>query len=212
MKFDYKALFRWLSFAVLLVGVYYLTNILTYEVQRGIITFLLVLMGIGMANTVIDSVFGFNIYLKIKGKVLEQWNKKPKVYASVSGNDFLLYRWPEIEILGKKYSDIEFYLYGNTAPWRTKNKNVIIRGRVSQDVMNDEIQDMQGGLRLLPFEGFSEIVAKGILWGQYPISAIKYPHTLSISEIGKLKNKKEPNFAGRKYYFNMLNKYPWSQK
>ena len=78
MKFDYKALFRWLSFAVLLVGVYYLTNILTYEVQRGIITFLLVLMGIGMANTVIDSVFGFNIYLKIKGKVLEQWNKKPK--------------------------------------------------------------------------------------------------------------------------------------
>ncbi|KKQ48576.1 MAG: hypothetical protein US68_C0028G0003 [Candidatus Shapirobacteria bacterium GW2011_GWE1_38_10] len=147
---------------------------------------------------------------KNKYPISYQWNKKPKVYASVSGNDFLLYRWPEIEILGKKYSDIEFYLYGNTAPWRTKNKNVIIRGRISQDMMNEEIQDMQGGLRLLPFEGFSEIVAKGILWGQYPISAIKYPHTLSISEIGKLKNKKEPNFAGRKYYFNMLNKYPWN--
>mgnify|MGYP001596330761 CR=1 FL=1 len=149
---------------------------------------------------------------KNKYPITYQWNERPKVYASVSGNDFKLYCWKEIEKLAQKHPDIEFYLFGNTVDWQTKNKNVIIRGRVSQEIMNKEIQKMQGGLRLLPFEGFSEVVAKSILWGQYPISAIKYPHTLSVEELRTLKDKKEPNLVGREYYYTNLNNFPWNQK
>lgn len=137
---------------------------------------------------------------------------RPKVYASVSGNDFELYKWGEIEKLAGKHPDIDFYLYGNTKEWKTLNNNVIIRGRVDKEVMNEEIKAMQGALRLLPLEGFSEVIAKSVLMGQYPISAIPYPHTLSPDELGLLKYKKEPNYQGREYYIKILNNYKWNIK
>ena len=44
-----------------------------------------------------------------------QLSYKPgnKVYASVSGDNFNLYGWYEIEQLAPKHPDIEFHLYGN---------------------------------------------------------------------------------------------------
>lgn len=134
---------------------------------------------------------------------------RPKVYASVSGDDFELYRWSDIEKMAEENPDIDFYLYGNTKEWKTNQKNVIIRGRVNKEIMNREIKEMQGALRLLPFEGFSEVIAKSILMGQYPISIIPYPFMLLPSEIGELKNKQEPNHQGRDYYKTIINKYPW---
>lgn len=136
---------------------------------------------------------------------------KPKLYASVSGDDFKLYKWDLIEELATINQGVEFHLYGNRKPWETKNKNVIVHGRVPKEQMNSEVKKMQGGLRLLAFDGFSEVIAKSLLWGQWPVSFIKYPHTLSISEIGKLKDLKKPNLEGRKYYQNILNKYPWKR-
>ena len=77
--------------------------------------------------------------------------------------------------------------------------------------MNEETKEMQGALRLIIMEGLSEIIAKSFLWGQYPISAIPYPNALSLNEIGKLKEKKEPNIAGREFYLKTLNKYIWAK-
>ncbi len=138
-------------------------------------------------------------------KVEYKYNEVTKLYASVSGDDFELYKWHEIEKLAAKYPQIEFHLYGNTKEW--KAKNTIVHGRVPKEQMNEEIKTMQGGLRLLEFDGFSEVIAKSVLWGQWPVSAIEYPHTLKVSEIGLL--KKEPNLKGREYYLEKLNKYTW---
>lgn len=127
-----------------------------------------------------------------------------KYYASVSGNDFKLYGWDKIEKFAHDNGQFEFHLYGNTVPWVSKNKNVIVHGRVKKEKMNEEIKYMQGGLRFVEFDGFSEILAKSILWGQYPISTIRYKHM-------NLKPKDVPNLEGREYYKKIINQYPWNE-
>ena len=91
--------------------------------------------------------------------------------------------------------------------------NVIYHGKVSNEQFTEEIKNYQAGLRLNEFEGFSEVIAKSILMGQYPISRIKYPFIdyfkdkiELISLLNNLKNKKLPNIAGRNYWFQELNK------
>lgn len=140
-----------------------------------------------------------------------QHAERPKVYASVSGDNFEQYGWPKIMGLAKKHPDIDFWLYGNKADWPLVADNVFVCGRVPKEQMNAEIATMQGGIRMLAFDGFSEILAKSVLMGQWPISLIKYPHILSVEELGTLKDRKEPNIAGRDYYQKVLNNYPWNQ-
>lgn len=124
-------------------------------------------------------------------------NKELRYYSSVSGNDFKIYGWDKLNKIAKHNPSIKYYLYGNTIPWEAPS-NVIIRGRLSQQQMNKEIKSMTGAIRLTEFEGFSEILAKSILWGQKPISLIKY----------EFLNKKNP----RKELLKIVNKYPWNVK
>jgi hypothetical protein len=142
----------------------------------------------------------------------------PKVYASVSGDDFTLYGWDKIGPLAGKNPDIDFHLYGNTVPYFNDSvrnpqwwPNIFEHGRIPKEQFNEEIKTMQGGLRLLPFDGFSEILAKSILMGQYPVSEIPYPHVLKPEEIGIIKDKKTPNYEGREWFMDNLNRYPWNQ-
>lgn len=123
--------------------------------------------------------------------------KEFRYYASVSGNDFKLYGWDKINKLAKKAINVKYYLYGNTIPWEAP-KNVIVRGRVSQKEMDEETKSMTGAIRLIPFEGFSEILAKSILWGQKPISEIPYDFL----------EAKNP----RKELLKIVNMYPWNKK
>jgi hypothetical protein len=76
--------------------------------------------------------------------------------------------------------------------------------------MNKQIQGMTGALRLTKHDGFSEILAKSLLWGQWPVSPhIDYPHvSRSIKDV--LKKMDAPNTKGRDYYLSVLNKYPWN--
>ena len=74
---------------------------------------------------------------------------------------------------------------------------------------NEETKQMTGALRLAEFDGFSEIVAKSLLWGQWPVSAIYYKYTVSPDHIFMLENV-EPNYKGREYYLEILNKFPWN--
>lgn len=127
----------------------------------------------------------------------QKLSKELSYYSSVSGNDFLLYGWDKINKIAKENPHIKFYLYGNTKSWKAP-KNVIMRGRMSQEDMDNEIKSMTGAIRLVEFEGFSEIVAKSILWGQKPISAIDYPFL-------KAKNP-------RKELLKILNNFVWNTK
>lgn len=141
-----------------------------------------------------------------------KWSIRPKLYTSVSGDNFPLYGWHRIDALARDNPKVEFHLYGNRTPWKSRYKNVIVHGRVPKEQMNREIKKMQGGLRLTEFDGFSEIIAKSILWGQWPVSLISYPHTLDPQDIHHLTQMTEPNIDGRNYYKKILNKYPWNRK
>lgn len=142
-------------------------------------------------------------------KIEYKFSGRPKLYASVSGDDFELYRWDGIENLARENPAIEFHLYGNHKRWQSRHENVFVHGRVTKEKMNEEIKHMQGGLRLLKFDGFSEILAKSVLWGQWPVSAIDYPHMLGVEEIRRLHTLNRPNTEGREHYLAELNKYPW---
>lgn len=153
-----------------------------------------------------------------KFKVTYKHSDRPKIYASVSGNEFEKYGWYTIERIADK-CEADFYLYGNTKPWKTRHKNVFVRGRVPKEVMNSEIKNMQAGLRAIDFDGFSEIVAKAILMGQYPISAIPYKHIDSykddkelINIINSLKDRKKPNLKTKSYYLKKINSFKWVNK
>ena len=111
-------------------------------------------------------------------------SKTPKLYTSVSGDDFTLYGWDRIDALALKNPDVEFHLYGNTVEWQKTQKNIFVHGRVPSEIMNAEIKDMQGALRLTQFDGFSEIIAKSVLMGQWPISYISYDYMLQFFTAG----------------------------
>lgn len=147
-----------------------------------------------------------------------QYNRRPKVYSSVSGDNFEMYGWPTIERIAGK-CEVDFYLYGNTKKWKTKHKNVKVIGRVPQEQFNEEIKEMQCGLRPLDFDGFSEVLGKAVLMGQYPISRIKYVHIdhystdeSLISFLNKLVRRYRPNIKARNFYLKTFNQYPWNQK
>ena len=150
-----------------------------------------------------------------KFEINYQWSERPKLYTSVSGDDFKLYGWDKIPKLAQENRDIEFHLYGNSIPfcWIENDiENIIVHGRVPKEQMNEEIKSMQGALRLVEFEGFSEIIAKSLLMGQWPISLIEYPYTLPIHAIKNLKDRKKPNLQGREWLLSIVNHFPWNLK
>lgn len=159
------------------------------------------------------------IYAKICPSFLGDVSKfqvsfKPgnKLYTSVSGDNYKQYGWDKIAELAHFNPDIEFHLYGNQRSYLSTFENVIVHGRIPKEQMNEEIKDMQGALRLTKFDGFSEILAKSILMGQWPVSLIKYPHMLTLGEIKLITKMDAPNLAGKKYYLEKLNQYPWNKE
>lgn len=131
-----------------------------------------------------------------------------KLYTSVSGDEFTLYGWDKISVLALDNPDIEFHCYGNKSiPEFMIPENMFLHGRIPKERMNEEIRSMQGAIRMTEFDGFSEILAKSVLMGQWPVSLISYPHMRSPDGIGEIKSM--PNIEGREYYLNHLNKFPW---
>jgi len=122
---------------------------------------------------------------------VQKLNSELRYYSSVSGNDFKLYGWDKINRIAKENPSVKYYLYGNTVPWKAP-KNVIVRGRVSQEEMNSEIKSMTGAIRMVTFEGASEVVLKSILYGQKPITLIEYPYD-------------------RNKLLRIVNRYPWNK-
>lgn len=153
-----------------------------------------------------------------KIKVCYKPSKQVQTYASVSSNNFKMYGWDRIEAIAGFLPGMTFHLYGNTKPWKTEHKNVIVHGRVPKEQMNREIQSYQIGLRLNEWDGFSEILAKAVLMGQYAIGKIAHPHIPSyktnrqlISLLKTLSKKQSPNIQVREWYMKNLNLYPWAK-
>ena len=114
-----------------------------------------------------------------------------------------------IEGLASVIPEVIFHIYGMYGI--SNNQNVIYHGVVTNELFNEEIKNYQAGLRLNDFDGFSEVLAKSILMGQWPISRISYPYidyakdTISLINLLKdLKNKKRPNTEGREYWYKQL--------
>jgi len=138
---------------------------------------------------------------------LQEQPERQQYYTSVSGDNFELYGWHKVNNLAEKNPEVEFHLYGNKDPWLRHHVNIFVHGRVSQEQMNEETSKMTGALRLTQFDGFSEILAKSILWGQWPVSPyIHYPHM--DADIMKHKGV---NTEGRDYYRKILNSFPWNE-
>ncbi len=143
---------------------------------------------------------------------------RPKVYASCSGDNHEMYGWHIIEAIAGS-CEVDFYLYGSDK-FVSTHKNVFVRGKIPKEQMNEEIKHMQAGIRLNDFDGFSEILAKSVLWGQHPISLfIPYleidfaadPQVLTY-RLNMLCDKEEPNIEGRDHYRSIINNYPWNVK
>lgn len=116
---------------------------------------------------------------------------KKRYYMSVSGGDYKLYGVLDLLDIAHKNQDNEYYLYGWQPPigWLLP-VNFIVRGRVSQETMNEETRTMTGAIRLTRFDGFSEILAKSILWGQKPLSPyIYYPFLDDRNKLLEVVNK-----------------------
>ena len=138
------------------------------------------------------------------------------VHAYVSGHKGREkeYGFADVEEVAGYLPDVIFHLYG--APWETENLNVICHGEVPKEQFNKDIKDYHCGLRLNHYDGFSEITAKSILMGQYPIARLKSPWVYKFSETSdliplfkKIQKKDKPNYKGREHYINKLNQYPW---
>lgn len=90
----------------------------------------------------------------------------------------------------------------------------VFDGTAPPDCFNKMIKGFHCGFRPLEHDGFSEIIAKSALMGQWPISRIKYPYIDSyeteeelIALLKELPNKKEPNYEAAKYYREKINKF-----
>ena len=152
-------------------------------------------------------------------KITYKQNDRPSVYLSANVGREREYGWDIVENIADR-CEVDFHLYGSS-DWETERSNVIVHGRIPKEQMNEEIKTMQCGLRLnMEIDGFSEITAKSVLWGQYPIvpQSYGYPYLTSfrdlnnlIFQLNKLKYKAEPNPA-RDYYVRTLNKFPWNLK
>lgn len=141
---------------------------------------------------------------------------RPKVYVSTGKGRQKEYGFQLIEEIAPKCR-VDFYLYGDE--WESKHDNVFVRGRIPIEIMNAEVKGMQAGLRLNVMDGFSEILAKSILMGQYPISAIAYPKIDTfvdekdlVKKLNCLHEKKGPNEEARDFYRGVINSYPWNNK
>ena len=136
-------------------------------------------------------------------------NNKCQLYTSVSGDDFELYGWPEIYKIAQNHPNIDFHFYGNTVHVVPPSDNCFVHGQVPKEQMNKEIELMSGAIRMVKMEGFSEIIAKSLLMGQWPVSLIPYPHTFSPDEIGRVPVQDKMNIEGREWVLNSLNQFPW---
>lgn len=139
-------------------------------------------------------------------KVSYKSSKFPQVFIHVNKNAELESGYYILERIAPQVPEIKFHIFGQIKS-RISPSNIELHGYVPEEEFNKEIKNYQAGLDLHVFSGFSEIIAKSILLGQYPISYVRYPYvdTFNSEEeliklLTNLKNKTKPNYKARDYY------------
>lgn len=164
--------------------------------------------------------------------VLYKQSDKPNIFMCLHPEREEEYGLGLVKKIASKVPDAIFHIYGvedNSSYFRSGGiisgtnvkfddefPNIRYHGKVPEAQFNKEIQDYQCGLRINIHDGFSEVTAKSILLGQYPITRIPYEKISNyeteeqlIELINALKDKKEPNIEARSFYIEKLNKFPW---
>lgn len=80
--------------------------------------------------------------------------------------------------------EVTFHVYGHHEI--DSPPNVIYHDHVPEPHLDKEIKNYHAGIRLHEFDGFSEVLAKSLLLGQYPISRIYYPNMTVVKDTGEL--------------------------
>lgn len=138
-----------------------------------------------------------------------KWSAKPNVYISCHKGREQEYGIDKFINLAHELPDINFHIYGIPKPelWfdmsinEMRNlyyqlPNLIYHGQVSEQQFNQEIKEYQGCIRFNKFDGFSEVICKGLLQGQHVYSSIWYAYTSRIKWIKMLQTKEEPEIIG----------------
>lgn len=134
-------------------------------------------------------------------------SETPHVYMTVHEGRESEYGLDVVYRIHEKVPEVTFHIFGIEG---NSHDNILYHGSVSNEEFNNKIEEYQAALRLNEFDGFSEILGKSILMGQYPISRIKYDHMDSfedelhlISLLHNLKHKIVPN-PNRDYWYDKL--------
>ena len=150
----------------------------------------------GLKSTIVPSFLG-NIH---EFPLSYKQAYRPKVYISGHPHREDEYGFNFIQGIADAVPECIFHLYG--VEWKSERKNIVCHGWVPKDRMNEEIKGMQCGLRLNDSDGFSEITAKSILMGQYPITKLQYPMIPNfdnaaelVTLLKSLRTMNEPNFT-----------------
>lgn len=156
------------------------------------------------------------IYAQVRPMIFEDYDSEIRfnpstpveIYMTVHEGRELEYGLPLVEWMAVLSWGFRYHIYGING---VNMKNLVYHGKVSNEEFNRDIKNYHAALRLNEFDGFSEILAKSALLGQYPISKIYYPNithagTLKdlLDNVEALKQKKEPNYEGRDYWKEKL--------
>jgi len=141
----------------------------------------------------------------------------PHVFLCMHKHREVEYGIKTVELMSRKFPYIVFHIYGiDNYDGLNGRKNIVFHGQVSEKQFNEEIKNYQAGLRCNEYDGFSEVVIKSVLLGQYPISRIEYPHVWSYttnteleSYLYRLAYIKQPNLEAREFWLNNINKQPF---
>jgi len=97
-----------------------------------------------------------------------------------------------IEFLAYCFPDYKFHIYGLGEDYALRYekypKNIIFHGNVPEEVMDREIANYDVAIRLVDFDGLSEVKAKGMLLDQ-TVLELPYLLTMHLLKVGEAKKK-----------------------
>ena len=146
-------------------------------------------------------------------------NGRPHIWMSMRPGREIEYGIEEAEYVAREFKDVFVHVYGIDDP-RPKgvvmSPNLIYHGNVSPERFNEDIKYYHCGLRTNWFDGCSEIMAKSILLGQYPIIYIPYDGVWNYRsyqelsrQVKRLKLTKKPNYKLREHWLKKFNQFPF---
>jgi len=183
------------------------------------------LRSIGIEPTVIPSFLGRVSHYKLSCRMPKK-GEKWKVWMCGHPSREQEYGFDQTKEMAKIFPDIEFHFYGVEKKYQGKPysssddlPNVFYHGLVKEEDLDWAIKNYHCGFRANVNDGFSEVIVKSLLLGQYCITRIPYKYTWNyetreslIQLFNKLKNQKKPNYEPRAQLIKEINQFPWCKR